>query len=75
MNIMTEADRHEIRELHRTVGAQKDVVVITDPDAVTNVGDRIYPGLLQRRRVTVKTTFNRSQVSYQLIGFVAGSGL
>ena len=66
LNIMSETERHAIRELNRTSGATNDVIVITDPTAATNKQDVLYHGLLQSRRVTITTAFNRNQANYQL---------
>lgn len=66
LNLKGEAERHLVRELHRKRGASKDVLVVTDPQASINLIDRIYHGLLQRRRVAVNTYFNRHTVTHQL---------
>lgn len=69
MNVYTETDRHAIRELNRTRGASRDVLLIRDPEAATNLGDYSYYGLLQRRRQAIQTSFNLHEINYQLTTF------
>jgi len=66
LNLKTEAERHSIREINRLRGSSGDMVVVTNPTASTNLGDMLYYGLMQRRRVAVNTAFNFNEVSYQL---------
>lgn len=65
---LTEAERHTLRELMRTQAATGDVCVVTDPDAGSNLGDHIICGLLQARRITIQTHFNRHETSLQVTG-------
>jgi len=67
MLALTETERHTLREINKARGASLDVLVITDPVASVNKQDVIYYGLLQRRRVAVKTAFNVDEIAYQLI--------
>ena len=66
INLITEAERHAIRELLKARGASSDVLVITDPGAAVNIADVIYYGLLQRRRLVVNTAFNYNTAAFQL---------
>jgi len=66
LKMLTEAERHEVRELNRTRGGSSDVLVIRAPETASNKGDAIYYGLMQMRRVVVQTAFNRHETAYQL---------
>jgi len=67
LNLITEAERHTIRELNKDRGASKDVIVITNPLATVNKADVLYHGLLQAQRVAVNTAFNYNEINYQLV--------
>ena len=67
LNLITEAERHAIREINKERGASGDVIVITNPEVTVNKQDVIYYGLLQRRRVAVNTAFNFNEMAYQLL--------
>jgi len=66
LKMITEAERHEVRELNKARGGSQDVLVIRAPETASNKADAIYYGLLQMRRVVVQTAFNRHETSYQL---------
>lgn len=66
MNLMNDAERHEIREINRLRGASRDVLLIRDPDESVYVQDVIYYGLLQALRSAIHTRWNRHQMNYQL---------
>jgi len=66
LNLITEAERHAIREINKIRGASYDVIVITNPEATVNKEDVLYYGLLQSRRLAVNTAFNFNEIAYQL---------
>lgn len=66
LKMITEAERHVVRELNKSRGGSSDVLVIRAPEAASNKADAIYYGLMQMRRVVVQTAFNRHETAYQI---------